>query len=323
MEQGTEQGTEHVQDLANRFEQHRGRLRGLAYRMLGSLDETEDAVQETWLRLGRVDALAVDNLAGWLRTVLSRVCLDMLRARRTRREQLVGVSLPDGPPRPAGGPDPEAEALLAEAVGGALLVVLDTLGPDERVAFVLHDMFAVPFGDIAVIVGRSTATTKKLASRARHKVGGGPVADAARLARNRRVVEAFLAASRSGDLQAVLNVLAPDVVRRADRAVLGPGRPERAEGADTVGREIAHFGAAARHAEPALVDGAVGLVIAPLGRLHTVVTLTIADDRVAAYELVADPARLARTRIAVLPGALLGHDRPTARSSQAMAGPAG
>ncbi|MEU9340167.1 hypothetical protein AB0D74_02935 [Streptomyces sp. NPDC048278] len=207
--------------------------------------------------------------------------------------------LPDGPPRPA-------------------------RGPDARVAFVLHDMFAVPFGDIAVIVGRTTATTKKLASRARHKAGGGPVADAAGPARNRGVVEAFLAASRSGDLDAVLNVLAPDVVRRADRTVLGPGRPERAEGADTVGREIAHFGAAAaRHAEPALVDRAVGLVIAPLGRLHTVVTLTIADDRVAASELVADPARPARTRIAVLPGALLGPDRPTVRSSEAVAGPAG
>ncbi|MEU9412185.1 hypothetical protein AB0E08_41730 [Streptomyces sp. NPDC048281] len=206
--------------------------------------------------------------------------------------------LPDGPPRPA-------------------------LGPDERVAFVLHDMFAVPFGDIAVIVGRTTATTKTLASPARHKAGGGPVADAARPARNRGVVEAFLAASRSGDLDAVLNVLAPDVVRRADRTVLGPGRPERAEVADTVGREIAHFGAVARHAEPALVDRAVGLVIAPLGRLHTVVTLTIADDRVAAYELVADPARPARTRIAVLPGALLGPDRPTVRSSETVAGPAG
>ncbi|AOR32310.1 RNA polymerase subunit sigma-70 [Streptomyces fodineus] len=308
---------ERDQELADRFEQHRGRLRGLAYRMLGSLDETDDAVQETWLRLERVDALAVDNLAGWLRTVLSRVCLDMLRARRSRREDLVGATVPDGPPRPAGGPDPEAEALLAEAVGGALLVVLDTLSPDERVAFVLHDMFAVPFGEIAAIVGRTTATTKKLASRARHKVDGGPVADAARLARNRRVVEAFLAASRSGDLDTVLTVLAPDVVRRADRAALGPGRPERVEGAATVSREIAHFGAAARHAELALVDGSVGLVIAPLGRLRTVVRLTITDDRVTAYELVADPARLARTHLAVLPDGPLTHDEPVAMPAPA------
>jgi RNA polymerase sigma factor (sigma-70 family) len=314
---------ERDQELAERFEEHRGRLRAPAYRMLGSLDDADDAVQETWLRLVRVDTLAPDNLAGRLRTVLSRVCLDMLRARRSRREELVGAHVPDVPVRPAAGSDPEAEALLAEAVGGALLVVLDTLSPAERVAFVLHDMFAVPFGDIAAVVGRSTPTAKKLAGRARHKVDGGPAADATRLARDRGVVEAFLAASRSGDLEAVLAVLAPDVVRRADRAALGPGRPGRVEGAAAVGREIASFGAAARHAEPVLVGGRVGLVVAPLGRLRMAITLTVADERVASYELVADPVRLARTRFAVLPGESLTHDRPADRSSGATPAPAG
>ncbi|MFD1151721.1 sigma-70 family RNA polymerase sigma factor, partial [Saccharothrix hoggarensis] len=198
-------------ELANRFEAHRGDLRAVAYRMLGSLPEAEDAVQETWLRLCRVDADAVDNLAAWLRTVVSRICLDVLRHRRSRREDTVD-QLPDR----SADDDPEAETVLAESVGRALLVVLDTLTPAERVAFVLHDAFAVPFERIAPVVGRSTATTKKLASRARSKVRGTDVVADAEPTRHRHAVEAFLAAARRGDFDALVAVLDPDVVRRAD-----------------------------------------------------------------------------------------------------------
>lgn len=279
-------------ELANRFEAHRGHLRAVAYRMLGSLSEAEDAVQETWLRLCRVDADELDNLAAWLRTVVSRVCLDALRHRRARREDTVDHV----PERPADD-DPEAEALLADSVGRALLVVLDTLMPAERVAFVLHDAFAVPFDRIAPIVGRSTATTKKLASRARQKVRGTPALPEAELTHHRHVVEAFLAAARAGDFEALLAVLDPDVVRRADPATLPPGAATEVRGAPAVATETVALTANARHAEPALVDGRVGIVVAPRGRLLLALTLTIEHDRITAYDVIADPVRLRRLRI--------------------------
>jgi RNA polymerase sigma factor (sigma-70 family) len=300
--------------LAARFTEHRDHLQAIAYRMLGSLSEAEDAVQETWLRLARTDPGQIGNLAGWLRTVVSRICLDMLRSRSARREEPLGgpVTGEPGPAAPgpggagglggAGGPggDPEQEAILADSVGRALLVVLGTLASAERIAFVLHDMFAVPFDEIAPIVERSPATTKKLASRARHKVRGTPVAGPAELARHRRVVEAFLAAARVGDLDAILAVLDPGVVRRADRAALPAGRATEARGADAVAQEIALFGSAARFAEVALVNGAVGAVVARRGRLRLVIAVTVDGDRITSYELIADPDRLRQLDLAVL-----------------------
>ncbi|WP_367128588.1 sigma-70 family RNA polymerase sigma factor [Saccharothrix sp. HUAS TT1] len=280
--------------LANRFEAHRTRLRAVAHRMLGSLPEAEDAVQETWLRLCRVDADEVDNLAAWLHTVVSRVCLDVLRHRRTRREDALDhvADLPADD-------DPETEAVLADSVGRALLVVLDALAPAERVAFVLHDTFAVPFDRIAPIVGRSTATTKKLASRARRKVRGVPALPDAELARHRHVVDAFLTAARRGDFADLLAVLDPDVVRRADATALPPGVATEVRGAHAVAAETAALTANARHAVPALVDGRVGIVVAPHGRLRLVLTITVQGDRIAGYEVVADPDRLCRFAIAI------------------------
>jgi RNA polymerase sigma factor (sigma-70 family) len=284
-------------ELAERFEEHRGRLRAVAYRMLGSLSEADDAVQETWLRLSRADVSGVDSLEGWLRTVVSRLCLDMLRARKARREEPLGWHVPgEGP-----ADDPEHEAVFIDAVGRAMLVVLDTLSPAERVAFVLHDLFAVPFDQIAPILDRSLATTKKLASRARHRVRGVTDVPAAELAERRRVVEAFLAATRDGDLDALLAVLAPDVVRRADRAALTPGRETTVRGADTVAREMLAFGRPSRYAEPALVDGAVGAVVAPGGHLRLVLAITVEDGRVTAYDMIAEPGRLRRLVLGVLP----------------------
>jgi RNA polymerase sigma-70 factor (ECF subfamily) len=287
-------------DLAERFETHRPRLRSLAYRMLGSLSEAEDAVQETWLRLARADVAEVENLAAWLRTVVSRVCLDALRSRASRREDLIGHQLPEDIPDSARGGDPEQEALLAESVGRALLVVLDRLGPAERAAFVLHDLFAVPFDEIAPIVERSPVTTKKLASRARQRVNGTPAVGRAELAQHRRVIDAFLAACRSGDIDAVLAVLTPDAVRRADAATLPAGRATETRGARAVAEEIAVFGRSARFAEPALVGGRIGLVVAPRGRLRHVLTFTVAGDRVAGYEIIADPERLRGLELALL-----------------------
>jgi RNA polymerase sigma factor (sigma-70 family) len=219
--------TEH-EALAERFQAQRGRLQGVAYRMLGSLSEAEDAVQETWLRLQRADTSGVENLAAWLTTVVSRVCLDLLRSRAARREDLAGYQVPDGIQDPRPGGDPEQETVLADSVGRALLVVLDTLGPAERIAFVLHDMFVVPFDEIAPIVDRSPVTTKKLASRARQRVRGTPAVSSAELARSRRVVEAFLAASSAGDVDAVRS--RGDRGLRAERQVRGPRVGQRRGG---------------------------------------------------------------------------------------------
>ncbi|MFF0416387.1 sigma-70 family RNA polymerase sigma factor [Kitasatospora sp. NPDC004745] len=282
--------------LAERFEAERGRLGAVALRMLGSTGEAEEAVQEAWLRLDRAGPDAVENLPGWLTTVVSRICLDLLRARAARREEPVGEAPPEVASADAG---PEREALLVESVGRALLVVLDRLGPAERVAFVLHDGFAVPFEQIAPIVGRTPVAAKKLASRARRRVRGTPALPPERLAGHRRVVEAFLAASRGGDLAELLAVLAPDVVRRADPAALPPGRAPVARGAAEVARETAVFGRRARFGAVVLVDGVPGIVIAPGGRLRLALRVAVTGGRVAGFEVVADPARLAALELAV------------------------
>ncbi|WP_433211152.1 sigma-70 family RNA polymerase sigma factor [Microtetraspora malaysiensis] len=286
--------------LAERFEEQRGQLRALAYRMLGSPSEADDAVQEAWLRLGRIDVQRVDNLAGWLRTVVTRICLDMLRSRRSRQEDLVEQQVLDEVSTPARGTQPENEAVLADSVSNALLVVLDTLSPAERIAFVLHDMFAVPFDQIAPIVERTPVTTKKLASRARQKVQGMPLVSATDLARHRRTVSAFLSAARAGDLNGILAVLAPDVVRRADPAALAPGAAAEVRGARAVAEGTVALAHRSRLAELALVNGAVGVVVAPQGRLVLAVTFAIENDKIIEYDVIADPARLRNLDLAVL-----------------------
>src|ERR671930_676832 len=246
--------------LAERFEEHRGHLRAVGYRMLGSLSEADDAVQEAWLRLSRQDAGSIENLGGWLTTVVARVCLNMLKARGVRREEPVGVHVPDPVVSPEDGVDPEYEALLADSVGLALLVVLETLEPAERLAFVLHDMFGVPFDEIAPMVDRSPEAARQLASRARRRVrGAAPVPDPD-LDRQREVVDAFLAAAREGDFDALVAVLDPDVVLRADR---GPARRGSVEvhGAEAVARRALSFARLAPAARPALVNGAAGFVV--------------------------------------------------------------
>jgi RNA polymerase sigma factor (sigma-70 family) len=276
--------------LARRFEDHRGRLRAVAYRMLGSASEADDAVQEAWLRLSRSDADAVENLGSWLTTVVARVCLNMLEARRSRREEPVGGDLPDPVAHRGDDHDPEQQALAAEGVGLALLVVLDTLTPAERLAFVLHDLFAVPFEEIAPIVDRSPAAARQLASRARRRVQGAPPPDAD-LARQRAVVDAFLAASRQGDFEALLALLDPDVVLRADPAAVRTGAAAEVRGAAAV---AGTFSGRAQTARPALVDGAPGAVWAPGGRPRVAFGFTVADGRILAIDLLADPERLAR-----------------------------
>jgi RNA polymerase sigma factor (sigma-70 family) len=275
--------------LAEQFEQHRVRLEQVAYRMLGSLSESEDAVQEAWLRMSRSDATVVDNLAGWLTTVVARICLDLLRARRARLEHLTGTWLPEPVVTIEG---PEEETLLADSVGIALLVVLETLTPPERLAFVLHDMFAVPFEEIAEILERTPAAARQLASRARRRVrGAAPVPDRD-LVRQRELVDAFLAASREGDFEALVTVLDPDAVLRTD---LGRGRVrEPVRGATEVAAAVLARGAPlAPLARPALVNGAPGAVVGRPPRLISVVSFTIARDRIVAIDVIADRAKLA------------------------------
>ncbi|MCT9078471.1 sigma-70 family RNA polymerase sigma factor [Streptomyces fulvoviolaceus] len=284
-------------ELARRFEERRGQLRAVAYRMLGSADEAEDAVQEAWLRLSRTGEDGIDNLAGWLTTVVSRICLDMLRSRSSRREEPYGQEAPE---RAAVENAPEDEAVLGDSVGLALLVVLDRLGPAERVAFVLHDLFGVPFDHIAQVVGRTRPAAKKLASRARQKVRGTPAVPGAELDRHRQVVEAFLAAARGGDLDGLLAVLAPDVVRRADPAALPPGVPPELRGARAVAEGTVALRERSRFAATALVDRSVGVVVAPHGRLLFALTVTVEDGRITAYDVVADSARLDGLDLAVL-----------------------
>ncbi|WP_067479028.1 RNA polymerase sigma factor SigJ [Actinomadura hibisca] len=281
--------------LAGRFEEHRPHLKAVAYRMLGSLAEADDAVQEAWLRLARSEEQRIDNLGGWLTTVVGRVCLDMLRARKRRGEESLEARLPDPVVSREGEADPERQALLADSVGLALLVVLESLGPAERLAFVLHDMFGLPFEEIAPIVDRTPATAKKLASRARQRVrGASPPPDPDR-AGQRRVVDAFLAAARGGDFDGLLALLDPDVVLRADGGVLTGGL-RVVRGAAAVAGQAATFRrmatAAATH--PALVNGLAGLVNTIDGELFSVMSFTVADGRIAAIDILSDPERLAR-----------------------------
>ena len=276
--------------LAERFDAERRRLRAVAYRMLGSLTEAEDAVQEAWLRLARSDENAIENLSGWLTTVVGRVCLDMLRARTARREDALDVRLPDPVVTYGGESDPEAEALLADSVGLALLVVLETLTPAERLAFVLHDMFAVPFDEIARMLGRSPGATKMMASRARRRVRGAVPAQDADTARQRTVVDAFLAAARGGDFEALVAVLDPGVVLRADTAA----GPVLAVGARDVAGRASMFARLAAHVRPVLVNGVPGVLAATAdGAPVAVMAFTVVADRIVEIDSIADPGRLA------------------------------
>ncbi|MDV9176612.1 RNA polymerase sigma factor SigJ [Streptomyces sp. W16] len=282
--------------LADRFEEHRGRLRAVAYRMLGSLPEAEDAVQETWLKLSRTDADEIRNLGGWLTTVVGRVCLDLLRARTARREDPIDETfVPDPLIRPLTDLDPEEEVLQADSVGLALLVVLETLEPAERLAFVLHDLFAVPFDDIAPIVDRTSAATRQLASRARRRVQSASPSTDPDLGRQREIVEAFLAAAREGDFDALVALLHPDVALRADSGALvrGVAASKALRGARAIAEQALMFAPFARLAQLALVNGTVGVVNAPEGQLVSVMGVTIADGRITEMYILSDPDRLA------------------------------
>ncbi|MEV7037364.1 sigma-70 family RNA polymerase sigma factor [Amycolatopsis sp. NPDC051061] len=286
--------------LASSFEAHRDHLRSVAYRMLGSLSEAEDAVQESWLRLSRSDSAAVENLGGWLTTVVGRVCLDMLRSRKARREEPWDVLVPD-PIVSRDDAGPEHEALMADSVGLALLVVLDTLTPGERLAFVLRDMFAMPFEEIAPIVGRSEAATRQLASRARRRVQGAPVAPDPDLARQREVVDAFLAAARGGDFDALVSVLDPEVVLRADRGAAGGSVEVRGPAAVAdQALTFSRLGAGGGVVRRALVNGAAGVVGTRDGRPFSVLGFTVTGGRIVEIDILADPARLERLDLAVL-----------------------
>jgi RNA polymerase sigma-70 factor (ECF subfamily) len=301
--------------LSDRFEENRPRLRALAYRMLGSLSEAEDAVQEAWLRLDGIDTATIHNLAGWLTTVVSRVCLDVLRVRKIRREESIGGLVTEPRVIRGDGANPEGEALLADSVGVALLVVLDTLTPAERLVFVLHDLFAVPFDEIGAIVGRSPAAAKQLAMRARKRVRGSAAPTNAGRARQREVVEAFLRAARDGDLEGLLAVLDPDAVIRIDAAarvdgvvrVDAPaaevGRARELQGASTWAKQFIALSQGLRaqgFLQVALINGSVGLIFAPRGKLARVLTFTFANDRITRVEAIGDPARFRELDIAAL-----------------------
>jgi RNA polymerase sigma-70 factor (ECF subfamily) len=304
--------------LAAAFEEHRDHLRAVAYRLLGSMTDADDAVQDSWLRLTSADTTGVENLGGWLTTVVARVSLNMLRSRRHRREEPMGDSWPTAAEPAArtgaaigavgAGPagqadDPEGEAVLADSVGLALLVVLDTLTPAERLAFVLHDMFAMPFTEVAAVLGRSEEATRQLASRARRRVRGAPSPDrAADLGRQREAATAFLAASRGGDLSALVAVLDSDVTLTADAAAAPSGRPTVLRGAHMVARGAVAAGLRAEYSRLALVDGSVGVVFAPAGRLQVVLAFTVSTARlITAVDVIADPDRLRKLQLAVLP----------------------
>ncbi len=291
--------------LTETFERSRSHLRAVAYRMLGSAGEADDAVQEAWLRLHRADTSDVENIGGWLTTVVSRVCLDMLRSRTSRREELPG-DIAELPVDQAVRPDPEGEALLTDSIGPALLAVLDSLTPPERLAFVLHDVFAVPFDEIAPIVDRSPAAARQLASRARRRVRGADSASGDPVRRD-QVVGAFIAAARDGDFDELLRLLDPDVVLRADAVAVEAAQARQSLGAPTLSRlvrgapEVARaFAGRARTAQPAVIDGDPGAVWAPDGRPQAVFAFTIVDGRIVVLELIADPVRLARLDITLL-----------------------
>lgn len=294
------QGTDEHEWLAEQFERERPRLRAVAYRLLGSLAEADDAVQESWLHVSRSDSGSVTHLGRWLTTVVARVCLDMLRSRAARREEHLEVHLPDPIISREEGMDPEQEVLLAESVGLALQVVLETLEPAERVAFVLHDVFAMPFDEIAPLVGRSPLAARQLASRARRRVqGAAPIPDADR-AHSRTVVDAFLAAVREGNFEALLVVLDPDVVVRADYGPLHGGPPRAVQGAHAVAEGAILFARFAQIAQPVLVNGAVGVVAAPRGQPYAVLGFTIRQGKIAEIDILGDPARLRQLDLSVL-----------------------
>ena len=287
--------------LVQQFEGNRNHLRAVAYRMLGSVSEAEDAVQETWLRLSRANATEIGNLGGWLTTVVARVCLDMLRSRSSRREESLDAQVrePATPSEP--GRDPEKEALLADSVGLALLVVLDRLSPAERLAFVLHDMFGVPFEEIATIVGRTPEAARQLASRARRRVQGAERPPRGGIHQQREIVEAFLRALRARDFEGLVAVLDPEVVVRIDEAARRPGVPGEIRGAHNWAKGAMAFARFGEDIEPMLVDGVVGLVWAPQGQLSRVLRFTISDGRITGVEIIGDPQRLGRLNLAVLP----------------------
>jgi RNA polymerase sigma-70 factor, ECF subfamily len=289
-----------TRDLTQEFESRRPQLRAVAYRMLGSLSEADDAVQEAWIRLNRTDASTVDNLGGWLTTVVGRVCLDMLRSRKSRREEPLGPHLPEPIVSREDAVDPEHEALLADSVGLALLVVLETLNPAERLAFVLHDMFGLAFDEIAPVVERSPAATRQLASRARRRVrGAAPVSDAD-MAEQRRVVDAFLAAARDGDFEALLEVLDPDVVLRVDSGAFFPDMPKVVHGAREVAGRALQFARAARLGRPALVNGTAGYVVMQNGRPFSVAGFIVAGGRIVEMDVLADAERLRELDLSLL-----------------------
>ena len=291
--------------LSTRFEENRPRLRAIAYRMLGSTSEAEDAVQETWLRITRADTGAVDNLGGWLTTVITHVCLDMLRARKTRENAAPDMG-PDGAAAPPVPTDPEREALLADAVGSAMMVVLETLNPAERVAFVLHDLFAFSFEDVGAIVGRSAVATRQLASRARRRVQGAGEKDD-ELPSQREVAQAFMAASRDGNLEAVLAVLDPDVVLRVDPVAVRAAAANEAKGAPRLVREVRGaadvarvFLGSAQAARPALVDGTPGAAWALGGHPRAIWAFKVEQGRIVEVQFIADPKAIARLDVLLL-----------------------
>ncbi|WP_369824389.1 RNA polymerase sigma factor SigJ [Kitasatospora sp. Root187] len=287
-------------ELIARFEEHRPHLRAVAYRMLGSLSEADDAVQEGWLRLNRTDTSDVENLGGWLTTVVARVCLNMLRSREQRREDPLELRIPDPIISNQRGIDPEQEVLLADSVGLALLVVLESLGPDERIAFVLHDMFAVPFDEIAPMLDKSTAAVRQLASRARRKVQDRAPAPDPDLSRQRLVVDAFFAASRDGEFDALVAVLHPDVVLRSDGGTLRARQNVVLHGAETVASQAVTFAKLAPFALPALINGAAGAAVVINGKLVSVMAFTVVEGRAVAIDVIVDPDRLGRLDISAL-----------------------
>ena len=286
--------------LTERFQQHRSHLRGVAYRMLGSVSEADDALQEAWLRIRDQDPGSVENMQAWLTTIVGRVCLNMLRARRARREQLSDVYVPDPVVSLDDSADPEQEALVADSVGLALLVVLDALSPPERLAFVLHDVFGVPFSDIAAVLDRSEAAVQQLASRARRRVHGSPKPDPD-LARQREVVGAFFAASRDGDFDTLIAVLDPDVELRIDGGVLREEASLLLRGAQAVAAYSSTYSKLYPFIRPAIVNGAAGAVVAPAGRVFSVMAFTVTNGKITQIDALADPERLGQLSLAIPP----------------------
>lgn len=289
--------------LAEKFEENRPRLKGVAYRMLGSAGEADDAVQEAWLRLSRSDANSIENFGGWLTTVIARVCLDMLRSRNSRREESLSAASPNSPPASVVSKkiDPEQEAVLADSVGLALLVVLDRLDPAERLAFVLHDLFGSSFDEIAEVVGRTPEATRQLASRARRRVQGAPPTPGAELVQQRKLVDKFIAALRAADFDALVSLLDPDISVHVDEASLTPGVSREARGAVAWAKQAITAARGARFANPVLVGGNVGVVVAPNGRVFRVLRFTFADNKIAAIEVIGDPNVIKNLDLAVAP----------------------